>query len=90
MYVSDVDHDITNLPYVGIKEGLITNKVQIGNNCFIGMGSFIFAGTKLGNGVVVGANSVVKGVFPDNVMIAGSPARIIKKYNTMNHEWIKS
>lgn len=34
-------------------------------------------GTQLGNNVIVGAGSVVHGKFPDNVVIAGNPAKII-------------
>lgn len=53
--------------------------VIIGDNCFIGMNSIILKGTKLGNNVIVGAGSVVHGTFPDNCIIAGNPARIIKE-----------
>lgn len=52
---------------------------RIGRNCFIGYGAVIQAGTILGDNCVVGANSTVKGVFPDGSVIAGSPARIIKE-----------
>lgn len=52
--------------------------VVIGDHCFIGMNSIILKGTKLGNNVVVGAGSVVHGTFPDNCIIAGNPARIIR------------
>ncbi len=34
-------------------------------------------GTKLGNNTIVGAGSIVKGTFPDNVVIAGTPAKIV-------------
>lgn len=52
--------------------------IEIGDDCFIGMNSIILKGTKLGKRCVVGAGSVVHGTFPDNVIIAGNPAQIIK------------
>lgn len=52
-------------------------EVRIGENCFIGMNTTILMGTTLGNNVIVGAGSVVHGSFPDNVVIAGNPARVI-------------
>lgn len=52
--------------------------IEIGNDCFIGMNSIILKGTKLGNNVIVGAGSVVHGTFPDNCIIAGNPAKIVK------------
>ena len=53
--------------------------ITIGNDCFIGMNSIILKGTTLGNNVIVGAGSVVHGHFPDNVIIAGNPAKIVKE-----------
>lgn len=55
--------------------------IIIGDDCFIGMNSIILKGTTLGNNVVVGAGSVVQGNFPDNCIIAGNPAKIIKYIN---------
>ncbi len=52
--------------------------VSIGKNCFIGMNSIILKGTVIGDNSIVGAGSVVSGHFPENVVIAGNPARIIK------------
>lgn len=51
----------------------------IGNDCVIGIGAIILAGVRIGNNVVVGAGSVVTKNVPSNVIIAGNPARIIKK-----------
>jgi acetyltransferase-like isoleucine patch superfamily enzyme len=52
--------------------------ILIGNRCFIGCNSVILSGVTLGNNCVVGANSVVTKSFPDNSIIGGSPARLIK------------
>ncbi|MBQ8482328.1 MAG: sugar O-acetyltransferase [Alphaproteobacteria bacterium] len=57
----------------------LPQKVTIGNNVWIGGGATILSGVSLGNNVIVGAGSVVTKSFPDNVVIAGNPARIIRK-----------
>jgi maltose O-acetyltransferase len=53
--------------------------ITIGDNVWIGGSSVIIPGVTLGNNVVVGAGSVVTKSFPDNVVIAGNPARVIKE-----------
>lgn len=60
-------------------EDIKTRPIEIGDGCFIGANSIILKGCKLGKNCVVGAGSVVSGTFPDNVIIAGNPARIIKE-----------
>ena len=78
-----IDNDFHPLPYSQRHPEEQLDKVKkrpikIGEGCFIGANSIILKGTTLGNNVVVGAGSVVIGTFPDNVIIAGNPARIIK------------
>lgn len=63
----------------GLNEEYTKRKaIEIGNDCFIGMNSIILKGTQLGNNVIVGAGSVVHGSFPDNCIIAGNPAKLVK------------
>lgn len=53
--------------------------VIIGDNVWIGGKSIILPGVTVGNNVVVGAGSVVTRDVPDNVLIAGNPARVIRE-----------
>ena len=63
-----------------IKDQGVTHKgIEIGDNCWIGAGVVFLDGAELGNGCVVGANAVVTKKFPDNSVIAGVPAKLIKE-----------
>lgn len=57
----------------------IPKDVTIGDHVWIGGNATILPGVTLGNNVVVGAGSVVTKSFPDNVVIAGNPAVVIKR-----------
>lgn len=52
--------------------------VAIGNNVWIGGGAIINPGVTLGDNVVVASGAVVTKSFPDNVVVGGNPAKIIK------------
>lgn len=54
-------------------------EVHIGRNCFIGCNTIILKGTVLGDGCVVGAGAVVSGEFESDCVIAGNPARVIRR-----------
>lgn len=56
-----------------------SREIHIGKNCFIGCNSILLKGTVLGDGCVVGAGAVVSGEFAENSVIAGNPARVIRK-----------
>ena len=53
--------------------------IHIGRNVWVGRNVCIMPGVVLGNNVVVGANSVVTHDVPDNCVVAGAPARIIRQ-----------
>lgn len=61
------------------KEKIGTAPIRIGKNCFIGCNALILKGTELGDNCVVGAGAVVCGKFEKNSVIAGNPARVIRK-----------
>ena len=62
--------------YNGVELGL---PISIGDNCWIGAGAVINPGVTIGNNVVVASGAVVTKNFPDNVLIGGCPAKIIKE-----------
>lgn len=79
VFISDTDHSfvIGEVPF--IKQPCVVKDVYIGNNVFLGKNVVILAGTRLGNNTIVAANAVVKDRHPDNVLLAGVPAKIIRK-----------
>lgn len=89
VFVTNIDHQYINVRKRVLDQEMIVTKTEIGKNCFVGYGSGIQAGTILGNHCIVGAHSLVKGVFPDYCVIVGSPARIIKQYNINTGKWEK-
>lgn len=54
-------------------------EVNIGDHVWMGARSTVLGKTEIGNGSVVGAACLVKGSFPNNCILAGNPARIIKR-----------
>ncbi|POY74045.1 hypothetical protein BMF94_2857 [Rhodotorula taiwanensis] len=52
--------------------------VELGDDLWVGGGAKIIGPCKIGNNCTIAANAVVKGDFPDNVVIGGIPARILK------------
>lgn len=55
--------------------------VVIGRDCWIGGRSTILGGVTIGERVVVGAGSVVNRDVPDDSLVVGNPARVVKKLN---------
>lgn len=78
--ITDHDHELYQYNLSPIESGLTkAKKIIIEDQCFIGAHSFILKGVTLGKHCVVGANSVVTKSFPAYSVIAGNPAKLIKK-----------
>lgn len=54
--------------------------VRIGSGCWIGHGAIVLPGTTLGRNVVVAAGSVVRGRVEDHSIVAGVPARVVRRH----------
>lgn len=93
-FISDTSHGC----YVGEKQDspetlpnkrdLVTGKTKIGNNVWIGENTVILAGADIGDGCIVGANSIVCKEIPEGSIVVGNN-RIIKKWNVLKQKWEK-
>ncbi|MFF2200717.1 acyltransferase [Streptomyces sp. NPDC058145] len=54
--------------------------VEIGPGCWIGTGAVILPGARIGRNVVVAAGAVVRGTVPDHAVVAGAPARVVRRW----------
>lgn len=90
VFITNIDHDYQEIGKHILDQKMIVKETRIGKNCFIGYGAAIQAGTILGVHCVVGANSVVRGSFPDYSVIVGVPARVVKRYNLNKKEWVRT
>ena len=75
--IRDSDHGV----YLGeliASQPLNTRAVFIGDDVWIGRGVAILSGSKIGHGAVIGANAVVRGEIPENMIAVGIPAKPLK------------
>ena len=88
VHISDRDHDYVDITKP-INEQPIVSKgaVRIGEGSWLGLGCQIYSGVTIGKHCVVGGGSIVTHSVPDFCVVAGNPARIIKKYNEETSEW---
>jgi len=75
----DITHGCVILCHDASVQPTAVATTRIGNNVFIGVNSVVLCGRTIGDNSVVGAGSVVTTDVPPNVVVAGNPARIIRK-----------
>ncbi len=81
VYISDSGHDVFSPdPRPLVRMPLLElGPVHIGPRCFIGFRACVLPGVTLGPGCVVGAHAVVTHSFPAGSVLAGSPARLLRR-----------
>jgi acetyltransferase-like isoleucine patch superfamily enzyme len=90
VFITNIDHEYREIDTHILKQPHIVHKTEIGENCFIGYGVVLQAGTILGKQCIVGANSVVRGTFPAYSVIVGVPAKVVKRYDHSVKKWKKT
>lgn len=87
VFICDYNHGINELNGSYLDNELKVSSVEIKNGVWIGQGSYILPGVTIGKNSIVAAGSVVTKSVPDNCIVAGNPAKIIKKFDSITKEW---
>ena len=87
--VTAVQHGYENVGMLIREQPLERNQVVIDDNVWIGANSVITDGVRIGSHVVVGAGSLVTKDVQPFTMVAGNPARVIKRYDMSDKKWVR-
>lgn len=87
VYISDNQHEYTDVTQAIMDQPIKQlSTVEIGDGSWIGENAIII-GAKIGRNCVVAANAVVNKDVPDFCVVAGVPAKIIKRFSIENNVW---
>jgi acetyltransferase-like isoleucine patch superfamily enzyme len=74
----DFDHGVVEVDRPIRLQGIYKRDVRVGHNVWMGYGACILRGVRVGDNSIVGTNSVVTKHVPENAVVAGIPARVIR------------
>jgi len=77
----DFDHGMVEVERPIREQGIYKRDVNVGHNVWIGYGACLLRGVSAGSNSVIGTGAVVTGDVPENSIVAGVPARIIRMRN---------
>lgn len=80
VYITDQNHGYADLDVPIGKQMWKNAPVVIGDSCWLGHGAIILPGVTIGRHVVVAAGAVVTTDVPDYCVVAGTPARIVRRH----------
>jgi acetyltransferase-like isoleucine patch superfamily enzyme len=63
--------------------------ITLGRNVWLGDGVCVLAGAHIGDGAIIGANSIVRGIIPPATIAVGAPARVVRAWNPTRNEWLR-
>lgn len=62
-----------------VEQGITAEGIQVGDDVWIGAGAVVTDGVSIGQGAVVGAGAVVTRDVPEHTLVAGVPAKVVRK-----------
>lgn len=72
------NHNYSDTSKLIREQGVTSKGIKLGNNIWVGAKVTFLDGCVVGDNSVVAAGAVVNGIFPDNVVIGGIPAKVLK------------
>jgi acetyltransferase-like isoleucine patch superfamily enzyme len=75
----DFDHGVVEVERPIREQGIYKRDVRVGHNVWIGYGACVLRGVTVGNNAIVGTSSVVTKDVPENAVVGGAPAKLIRK-----------
>jgi acetyltransferase-like isoleucine patch superfamily enzyme len=78
----DFDHGVVEVERPIREQGIYKRDVRLGNNVWVGYGACFLRGVTVGDNTVIGTYAVVNRDVPDNAVVAGVPARIVRMRET--------
>jgi acetyltransferase-like isoleucine patch superfamily enzyme len=78
----DFDHGVVEVERPIRLQGIYKRDVRVAHNVWIGYGACILRGVTVGNNSIVGTSTVVTRDVPENAVVGGSPARVIRMRET--------
>ena len=74
----DFDHGVTEVERPIRVQGIYKRDVRVGHNVWIGYGACVLRGVAVGDNSIIGTGSVVTKQVPENAVVAGVPAQVIR------------
>ena len=80
--ITALNHNFENPDQRIDEQGVSTKPIAIGNDVWIGANAVVLQGVTIGSHCVVAAGAVITKDVPDNTLVGGVPAKILKTLNT--------
>jgi carbonic anhydrase/acetyltransferase-like protein (isoleucine patch superfamily) len=80
VYITDQNHGYQDPDTPIGRQPPVNRPVTIGPGSWLGAGAIVLPGARIGRNVVIAAGSVVRGDVPDRCVVAGVPARIVRRH----------
>jgi len=89
VYITDQNHGYEDITKPISQQTQPEQAVSIGNGSWLGYGTVVLPGARIGEHVTIGANSVVTGEIPSFSVAVGSPAKVIRRY-VEGEGWVRA